>query len=47
MKTAIQAATTMSVEEWFDTFGVAILKREEKRLRMAKLLTAKGTPASK
>ncbi len=28
---AQQAAITMSVEEWFDTYGVAILKREEKR----------------
>ena len=26
---AQEAATTMSVEQWFDTFGVAILKREE------------------
>jgi len=23
-------ATTMSVEQWFDTYGVAILKREAK-----------------
>lgn len=28
---AEEAATTMSVQQWFDTYGVAILKRETKR----------------
>ncbi len=28
---AQEAATTMSVEEWFDTYGVAILKREQQK----------------
>jgi hypothetical protein len=27
---AEEAATTMTVEQWFDTYGVAILKRETK-----------------
>jgi hypothetical protein len=27
---AEEAAATMSVEQWFDTYGVAILKREAK-----------------
>lgn len=43
---AVEAAITMSVEEWFDIYGVAILKREEKKAareakhaRMAKLVT--------
>ncbi len=26
---ATEEATTMSVEKWFDTYGVAILKREQ------------------
>ncbi len=30
---AEEAATTMSVEQWFDTYGVAILKREAKGLK--------------
>lgn len=29
----------MSVEQWFDKYGVEILKREEKKQRIAKLLT--------
>jgi hypothetical protein len=32
------AADEMSVEAWFDKYGVEILKREAKRQRMAKLL---------
>jgi hypothetical protein len=43
-------AIEMSVEEWFDTFGVEIMKREEKRQRMAKLvisLKAKAATAGR
>ena len=30
---AQEAATIMSVEEWFDKYGVAIMKREEEKQR--------------
>lgn len=33
---AVEAAVTLSVEEWFDKYGVAILKREEEKQRKAK-----------
>jgi hypothetical protein len=50
MENSIQAAATMSVEEWFDKYGVAILRRAEKRQRMAKLvrdLKAKAAAAGR
>jgi hypothetical protein len=30
---AEEAAATIGVEQWFDTYGILILKREEKRQR--------------
>ena len=41
MKNLSEAATSkeaiaMSVEKWFDTYGLAILKREEAKQRKAK-----------
>jgi hypothetical protein len=50
MQNSIEAAALMSVEEWFETYGVAILKREEKKRRIAVLISglkAKAATATK
>jgi len=39
---AAQEAASMSVEEWFDKYGVAILKREEKQQRTGLKAKAAG-----
>jgi hypothetical protein len=50
MQHPMEATLSMSIEEWFDKYGVAILRREEKKRRMSKLLTdlrAKATAAGR
>jgi hypothetical protein len=42
---AEEAAATMSVEQWFATYGAAILKREAKRQRTG--LKAMGNAAGR
>ena len=39
---AEEAATTMSVEQWFDTYGLVIVKHEEKQHTGLKAMAARA-----